>query len=87
MTREDNLTDATPTLSFTTFWEWLKAHPNCILRAGTREAVVFVRDKRDLSCQARLLLCRRVWARRGISFSSRAFGDSASPASLLTSTQ
>ena len=44
MTREDNLTDTTPTLSFAAFWEWLKTHPNCILRAGTREAVVFDDD-------------------------------------------
>jgi hypothetical protein len=29
------------TLSFEAFWSWLQAHPNCIVRAGTPEAVVY----------------------------------------------
>ena len=29
------------TLSFDAFWNWLQAHPNCIVRAGTPEAVVY----------------------------------------------
>jgi hypothetical protein len=34
------------TLSFETFWTWLVTHPNCILRAGTPEAVLY--DDEDL---------------------------------------
>jgi hypothetical protein len=44
MTEDDRMADATPTMSFETFWEWVTAHPNCILRAGTRDAVVFDDD-------------------------------------------
>ena len=33
-----------PTLSFETFWEWLVSHPNCILRAGTPEVVLYDDD-------------------------------------------
>ena len=29
------------TYSFTVFWSWLMRHPNCILRAGTAEAVLY----------------------------------------------
>ena len=32
------------TLSFDTFWSWLVTHPNCILRAGTPEAVIYDDD-------------------------------------------
>jgi hypothetical protein len=32
------------TLSFEEFWEWLSTHPNCILRVGTPEAVIFDDD-------------------------------------------
>ncbi|MDH3744722.1 MAG: hypothetical protein OES47_06445 [Acidobacteriota bacterium] len=32
------------TLDFETFWNWLLTHPNCILRAGTPEAVVYDDD-------------------------------------------
>ena len=35
-----------PTLSFHDFWSWLLAHPNCILRAGTAEAIIY--DDEDL---------------------------------------
>jgi hypothetical protein len=34
------------TLPFATFWSWLMSHPNCILRAGTPEAVLY--DDEDL---------------------------------------
>lgn len=33
-----------PTLAFETFWSWLVTHPNCILRAGTSEAVIYDDD-------------------------------------------
>ncbi len=32
------------TLPFDTFWSWVTAHPNCILRAGTPEAVLYDDD-------------------------------------------
>lgn len=38
--------DAPFTLPFDTFWEWITGHPNCIVRAGTPEAVVY--DDEDL---------------------------------------
>jgi hypothetical protein len=38
--------DDQPTLPFETFWSWLMGHPNCILRAGTPEAVLY--DDEDL---------------------------------------
>lgn len=38
--------DEPVTLSFQTFWSWLMAHPNCILRAGTSESVLY--DDEDL---------------------------------------
>ena len=38
--------DAPFTMPFDTFWKWLHAHPNCILRAGTPEAVLY--DDEDL---------------------------------------
>jgi len=34
------------TLSFEDFWNWLVTHPNCILRAGTPETVIY--DDEDL---------------------------------------
>lgn len=33
-----------PTLPFETFWNWLIRHPNCILRAGTQDALLFDDD-------------------------------------------
>lgn len=36
----------TPTLSFDEFWNWLMTHPNCIVRAGTPQAVLY--DDEDL---------------------------------------
>ena len=44
MNPDEHLTDSTPTMSIDTFWEWVTAHPNCILRAGTREAAIFDDD-------------------------------------------
>ena len=44
MSLDENLADPTPTMSFDTFWEWVTSHPNCILRAGTRDTVVFDDD-------------------------------------------
>ena len=32
---------ATATLPFDAFWSWLQAHPNCIIRAGTPDAVLY----------------------------------------------
>lgn len=32
------------TIPFETFWRWLQAHPNCILRAGTPEIALFDDD-------------------------------------------
>jgi hypothetical protein len=32
------------TLPFTKFWTWIQAHPNCIVRAGTPEVVLFDDD-------------------------------------------
>ncbi|MEM7582923.1 MAG: hypothetical protein AAF560_06050 [Acidobacteriota bacterium] len=32
------------TISFEAFWEWVITHPNCILRAGTPEAVLYDDD-------------------------------------------
>ena len=36
--------DPLATLPFEDFWNWLLLHPNCILRAGTPDAVVFDDD-------------------------------------------
>jgi hypothetical protein len=40
----ETIEHAATTLSFETFWTWIQAHPNCILRAGTPEAVVYDDD-------------------------------------------
>jgi len=32
---------AAATLAFDAFWNWLQAHPNCIVRAGTPESVLY----------------------------------------------
>jgi len=36
--------DAATTIPFDSFWTWLMAHPNCILRAGTPEAIIYDDD-------------------------------------------
>jgi hypothetical protein len=43
MTTKRVTTSAT-TLAFEKFWAWLQAHANCILRAGTPEAVLLDHD-------------------------------------------
>ena len=35
---------AATTFSFETFWSWIQAHPNCILRAGTPDVVLYDDD-------------------------------------------
>ena len=35
-----------PTLAFDQFWRWLVLHPNCIVRAGTADSVLY--DDEDL---------------------------------------
>ncbi|HYV56917.1 MAG TPA: hypothetical protein VE911_05195 [Candidatus Nitrosopolaris sp.] len=44
MATQKRIEHATATLSFSSFWTWLQAHPNCILRAGTPEMVVYDAD-------------------------------------------
>jgi len=46
MATQKRIEHATATLSFSSFWSWLQAHANCILRAGTPEIVVY--DAEDL---------------------------------------
>lgn len=41
MAGDSQLSDVAPTLPPDRFWEWLVSHPNCILRAGSREAVLY----------------------------------------------
>ncbi len=41
MSTGSTLSDATPTLSFQDFWDWLIRHPNCILRAGSQDTVIY----------------------------------------------
>src|SRR5215207_8562049 len=40
-TSSKRLTPVASTLPFAKFWAWLQGHGNCILRAGTPEAVLF----------------------------------------------
>src|ERR1051325_7758001 len=44
MASRKTIEHATATLPFDTFWPWLQTHPNCILRAGTPETVVYDDD-------------------------------------------
>jgi len=46
MSTSKSIEHAGTTLAFDTFWNWLQMHPNCIVRAGTPEAVVY--DDEDL---------------------------------------
>lgn len=43
---EPIMNDDALTLPFETFWSWLVTHPNCVLRAGTPESVLY--DDEDL---------------------------------------
>jgi hypothetical protein len=45
MASRKTIEHATATLPFDTFWTWLQTHPNCILRAGTPETVVYDDDE------------------------------------------
>jgi hypothetical protein len=36
--------DAPFTVTFDAFWSWLRLHPDCVLRAGTPEAVIYDDD-------------------------------------------
>src|SRR5207249_10511232 len=44
MASHKHIEHAAATLSFQAFWTWLQAHPNCILRAGTPEVVLYDDD-------------------------------------------
>jgi hypothetical protein len=46
MADDSTLDPAPEVLTFGRFWQFLEAHPNCILRAGTPEAALF--DDEDL---------------------------------------
>lgn len=39
-----SVSESPTTLSLDNFWNWLLGHPNCILRAGTPDTVVFDDD-------------------------------------------
>jgi hypothetical protein len=41
MSTSKRIAPQTSTLPFEKFWAWLQAHANCILRAGTPDAVLF----------------------------------------------
>ena len=41
MKTESTLSDQTPTLAFQDFWDWLIRHPNCVLRAGSQDSVIY----------------------------------------------
>src|SRR2546427_11414967 len=44
MPSHQHIEHGSATLSFPTFWTWLQTHPNCILRAGTPEVVLYDDD-------------------------------------------
>ena|SRR5213593_1494674 len=44
MASNKRIEHAATTLPFDTFWNWLQAHPNCIIRVGTPEAVMYDDD-------------------------------------------
>ncbi len=41
---EPPIAEPSPTLTFDAFWKWLTAHPNCIVRVGNPEAVLYDDD-------------------------------------------
>ena len=41
MSAQETHEDAFSTLTFDDFWEWVAAHPNCILRAGIQNSVIY----------------------------------------------
>jgi hypothetical protein len=44
MATNERIEHAATTLSFEAFWSWLQSHPNCIIRAGTPESVIYDDD-------------------------------------------
>ena len=44
MASDKKMEHAAATLAFDAFWTWVQAHPNCVIRAGTPEAVVYDDD-------------------------------------------
>lgn len=44
MSNDEHLSDATPTMTIDAFWDWLMGHPNCVLRAGSRDTAIFDDD-------------------------------------------
>jgi len=46
MAHKKSIEHAPSTIAFEGFWTWLQAHPNCIIRAGTPEAILY--DDEDL---------------------------------------
>ena len=44
MSPDESLQQEFPTLPFESFWTWLVKHANCILRAGTADALLFDDD-------------------------------------------
>src|SRR4029077_13137281 len=45
MASDKNMEHAAATVAFDAFWTWVQAHPNCILRAGTPETVLYDDDE------------------------------------------
>ena len=45
MTTSQRTASVALTLPFDKFWSWLQAHANCILRAGTPDAILFDQDE------------------------------------------
>src|SRR5881409_2141736 len=44
MASDKSMEHAAATLAFDAFWTWVQAHPNCIIRAGTPESVLYDDD-------------------------------------------
>ncbi len=45
MASDKKMEHTAATLAFDAFWTWVQAHPNCILRAGTPETVLYDDDE------------------------------------------
>lgn len=45
MASDKSMEHAAATLAFDAFWTWIQAHPNCVIRAGTPEAVLYDDDE------------------------------------------
>src|SRR5262249_49542073 len=44
MATNETVEHGATTLSFEAFWTWVQSHPNCIIRAGTPETVIYDDD-------------------------------------------